>query len=203
MVVVHDTSSECVLQMYEVSLNTSNGGYGHEISFANDQRETTPKYPKRSYGSCAWHIVSLCSRSAWSFNQIALTVFNLQSGPKKLVLLHGKLFEKLICRVMDLVRDTSSKCALQMYEISSKYHLRFLSYRADTILWRTDRQTDRWTDARGKTICLPTVPAGDINIPCLFVYTRISFNSLLRFREPVNGLWPKLGESWLDLVTLT
>ena len=44
----------------------------------------------------------------------------------------------------------------------------------------TDRQTDRWTDASGKTICLPTVAAGDINIPCLLVYTRISFNSLLR-----------------------
>ena len=29
---------------------------------------------------------------------------------------------------------------------------------------------------------------------CLLVYTRISFNSLLRFREPVNGLWPKLRE---------
>ena len=43
---------------------------------------------------------------------------------------------------MDLVHDTSSECALQMYEISSKYHLRFLSYRAYTILWRTDRQTD-------------------------------------------------------------
>ena len=52
MVLVHDTSPECVLQMYEVSLNTSNG-YGHEIAFANDQREITPKYPKRSYGSSA------------------------------------------------------------------------------------------------------------------------------------------------------
>ena len=51
-------------------------------SIANDQREITPKYPKQTYGSCAWHIVSLCSRSVWSFNQIALTVFNLQSGQK-------------------------------------------------------------------------------------------------------------------------
>ena len=42
-------------------------------SIANDQREITPKYPKQSYGS-------LCSKSVWSFNQIALTVFNLQSG---------------------------------------------------------------------------------------------------------------------------
>ena len=26
----------------------------------------------------------------------------------------------------------------------------------------TDRRTDRWTDARGKTICLPTLKGGDI-----------------------------------------
>ena len=52
-------------------------------SIANDQRESTPKYPKQSYGFCAWHIVSLCSTSVWSFNQIALTVFNLQSGHDK------------------------------------------------------------------------------------------------------------------------
>ena len=49
---------------------------------ANDQREITRKYPKQSYGFCAWHIVSLSSRSVWSFNQTALTVFNLQSGQK-------------------------------------------------------------------------------------------------------------------------
>ena len=37
---------------------------------------------KQSYGSCAWHIVSLCCRSVWRFDQIVLTVFNLQSGQK-------------------------------------------------------------------------------------------------------------------------
>ena len=80
---------------------------------------------------------------------------------------------------MDLVQDSSSECALQMYEVSTKNHLRFSNYRADTILQRTDRQMD---GRKGKTICLPTLPAGDINIPCLFVYTCTSFNSLLRFR---------------------
>ena len=48
-------------------------------SIANDQREITPIYPKQSYDSCAWHIVSLCATVVLSFNQIALTVFNLQS----------------------------------------------------------------------------------------------------------------------------
>ena len=31
----------------------------------------------------------------------------------------------------------------------------------------TDRQTDRQTDARGKTICLPTLKGGDICLPTL------------------------------------
>ena len=37
-------------------------------------------------------------------------------------------------RVMVLVHDTSSQCALQMYKVSLKYLLRLSSYRADTIL---------------------------------------------------------------------
>ena len=44
--------------------------------------ESNSKNIQSSYGSCAWHIVSLCSRIVRSFNQIALTVFNLQSGQK-------------------------------------------------------------------------------------------------------------------------
>ena len=32
------------------------------------------KYPKQRYGYCAFHIVSLCSRSGKSFNQISLIV---------------------------------------------------------------------------------------------------------------------------------
>ena len=43
---------------------------GTRNSIANDQREITPKHPKQSYRSCTWRIVSLCSRSVWSFNQI-------------------------------------------------------------------------------------------------------------------------------------
>ena len=36
------------------------------------------------------------------------------------------------------VNDTSSRCALQVYEVSLKYLLRFSSYRAVTILRPTD-----------------------------------------------------------------
>ena len=44
-------------------------------------------------------------------------------------------------RVIVLVHDTLSECAFQMYKASSKYLLRFSSYRVDTILWRTDGRT--------------------------------------------------------------
>ena len=37
-------------------------------------------------------------------------------------------------RVMGLEHDTSSECALQMYEVSLKYLLHLSNYRADTIL---------------------------------------------------------------------
>ena len=59
----------------------------------------------------------------------------------------------------DDVHDKSSECVLQMYKVLSKYHLWFSSYRADTILWRTDRQT--YGRRKGKAICLPTRPQGE------------------------------------------
>ena len=55
MVLMHDMSSECALQMYEVSLTSD----GYQVieqtrnSIANILREITQTYPKQSYGSCA------------------------------------------------------------------------------------------------------------------------------------------------------
>ena len=40
------------------------------------------KYPKQSYGSCAWHVVWMCFTNVWSFVEIYLTVIKLQSGHK-------------------------------------------------------------------------------------------------------------------------
>ena len=57
MVLVHDISSYCALQLYmKFHLNSFNGCQLTELtrnSIANDQREITIKYPKQSYGSCA------------------------------------------------------------------------------------------------------------------------------------------------------
>ena len=56
MVLVHDTSSYCALQLMKFHFNSFNGCQVTERtrnSIANDQREITPKYSKQSYGSCA------------------------------------------------------------------------------------------------------------------------------------------------------
>ena len=57
MVLVHETFSECALQMYEVSLKYLKRLLIYRAdtrkSIANDQRKVTPKYLKQSYGSCA------------------------------------------------------------------------------------------------------------------------------------------------------
>ena len=61
---------------------------------------------------------------------------------------------------MVLMHDKSSECPLQIYEVS-------LKYLGSQVIERTrccDGQTDRQTDAWGKTICLPTLRGGDINI---------------------------------------
>ena len=50
MVLVHDTLSECALQLYEISLKLNSDGYQvierTQNSIANDQREITPKISK-------------------------------------------------------------------------------------------------------------------------------------------------------------
>ena len=74
MVLVHDTSSQCALQMYEVSLKYL---YGYQVI----ERTRFCDY--------------LCYK--------------------------GDNLKNTHARVMVLVHDTSSQCALQMYEVSLKY----------------------------------------------------------------------------------
>ena len=61
---------------------------------------------------------------------------------------------------MVLVHDTSSRRGLQVYKVSLKNLNGFQVIERTRFV--TDRQTDGWTDARGKTICLPTLSGGDI-----------------------------------------
>ena len=61
---------------------------------------------------------------------------------------------------MVLVHDTSSRRGLQVYQVSLKNLNGFQVIERTRFV--TDRQTDRQTDARGKTICLPTLSGVDI-----------------------------------------
>ena len=64
----------------------------------------------------------LCATSVLSFNQIALTVFNLQRTQNCIFFRYkGDNLKNIYARVMVLVHDTSSQCALQIYEVSLKY----------------------------------------------------------------------------------
>ena len=49
-----------------------------------------------------------------------------------------------------------------------------------------DRQTDRQTDTRGKTICLPTLKGGDITIAKFFVqsiFESLNTSEILNFKN--------------------
>ena len=61
-------------------------------------------------------------------------------------------------RVAVLALCTSSHVALHLCKVSWKYLQRFLSYRADTILWQTDGRTDD----QGKNNMSPNPTGGDI-----------------------------------------
>ena len=50
------------------------------------------------------------------FDQIALTVFYLRTKKMHLVMLQGNNLKNKHARVMVLVHNMSSECALQMYE---------------------------------------------------------------------------------------
>ena len=55
---------------------------------------------------------------------------------------------------MVLVHDTSSQCALQLYEVSLKYLLRLSSYRADTILFYLCYKGDNLKNTHARVMVL-------------------------------------------------
>ena len=94
-------------------------------------------------------------------------------------------------RVMVFVHGTPSESALYMYEVSSIYLLQFSSYRADTILWRTDRQT------QGTNNISPNLPGGDIitafnlhNYEMLYKMTNSTYGyNVLNKHYHITSLW--------------
>ena len=69
--------------------------------------------------------------------------------------------------------ENISKVALHLYKVSWKYLKRFLSYRADTILWQTDGRTDD----QGKNNMSPNPTGGDITIICQILCCFIKANT--------------------------
>ena len=92
-------------------------------SISNDQREITPKIPKADiWFLCETHCLIVrykCMKfQPNNFNSVQHT-----ERTRNCIYLHykGDNLKILYARVMVLVHDTSSECALQMYEISLKY----------------------------------------------------------------------------------
>ena len=105
-------------------------------SIANDQREITLKISKAElWFLCMTHcLIGLYKCMKFqpnSFNSVQLT-----ERTRNCIYLcyKGNNLKNIHARVMVLVHDTSSQCALQMYEVSLKHLLWLSSYRADTIL---------------------------------------------------------------------
>ena len=126
MVLVHDTSSYCALQLYEVSLKylcwLSTYTERTQNSIANDQREITPKIQSRvmvlvhdtsSYCALQLYEVSL-KYLYWLSTYTERTQNSIANDQREIT-------PKIQSRVMVLVHDTSSYCALQLYEVSLKY----------------------------------------------------------------------------------
>ena len=92
-------------------------------SIANDQREITPKMSKAElWFLCMAHCFIVhykCMKfQPNSFNSVQLT-----ERTRNCIHLRykGDNLKNIYARVMVLVHDTSTQCALQMYEVSLKY----------------------------------------------------------------------------------
>ena len=92
-------------------------------SIANDQREITPKLSKAELWflfmtHCLIVLYKCMKFPPNSFNSVKLT-----ERTRNYIYLYykGNNLKNVHARVMVLVHDTSSQCALQMYEVSLKY----------------------------------------------------------------------------------
>ena len=109
------------------------------------------------------------SERALQMNEASLKYLQRSSSFRADTKWHHKLSKgnnskNIQSRVLVLMHDIISQCALQVFEVWLKFLKRFSSYRADTI-FVTDRQMDGQTDRRkGETIYLPTLPRRDIMI---------------------------------------
>ena len=91
---------------------------GTQNSIANDQREITPKIWFLCMTHCLIVLYNCMKFQPNSFNSVQLTE---QTQNCIYLCYKGNNLKNIHERVMVLVHDTSSQCALQMYEVSLKY----------------------------------------------------------------------------------
>ena len=122
--------THCLIVLYncmKFNFNSFNGCQVTERtrnSIANDQREITPKISKANqlWFLCMTHCLIVrykCIKfQPNSFNSVQLT-----ERTQNCIYLRykGDNLKTIYARVMVIVHDTSSQCALQMYEVSLKY----------------------------------------------------------------------------------
>ena len=91
---------------------------------ANDQREIAPKISKvELWFPCITHCLIVFYKCMMFQTNSFNTVFNLQNGQAIAFtyVTRGNKLKNIQAKSMLLVHDTSSQCALQMYEVSLKY----------------------------------------------------------------------------------
>ena len=127
MVLVHDTSPYCALQLYEGfhfnSFNCCQVTEGTQNSIANDQREITPKISKAEiWFLCMTHCL-IVRYKCMKFQPNSFNSVQLAERTRNCICLRykGDNLKNIYARVMVLVPDMLSQCALQMYEVSLKY----------------------------------------------------------------------------------
>ena len=92
-------------------------------SIANDQREITPKISKAElWFLCMTHCLTVRYK-CMKFQPNSFKSIQLTERTRNCIYLHykGNNLKNIYARVMVLMHDTSSQCALQMYEVSLKY----------------------------------------------------------------------------------
>ena len=90
-------------------------------SIANDQREITPKISKAELWFLCMKNCLIVRYKCMKFQPNSFNSVQLTERTRNCIYLRYKgdnLKQKIYARVMVLVHDTSSQCALQMYEVS-------------------------------------------------------------------------------------
>ena len=106
--------------------NSFNGCQVTELtrnSIANDQRDLTPKISKPElWFLCMTHCLIVCYK-CMKFQPNTFSSVQLTEGTRNCIYLRykGDNLKTIYARVIVLVHDMSSQCALQMYEVSLKY----------------------------------------------------------------------------------